>query len=247
MSAPEPLPAYSVVIPFFNEEGAVTELLAELRATMETIGLSCEAILIDDGSVDGTLARLSAVAAGWRAARCVAQGRNHGQAAALLRGFAEARAPWIITLDGDGQNSPADIPTLIAAAQAGFDMVVGIRVTRRDNWQRRAMSRLANRVRGKLLCDHLRDSGCALKVFRREVAASFWPIHSLYSFMPAFAVAAGWRITEIPVRHRERETGISKYGLGTFAWRPLADLLALWWLLRCRRLKAPPRASSGGD
>src|SRR4051812_13275887 len=240
-------PAYSVVIPFYNEQGAIAALLAELREAMEKLGLNFEVILVDDGSTDETRAKLSTIAAGWPAARCLPLGRNQGQAGALLRGFAEARAPWIITLDGDGQNSPMDIPELIAVAGNGYDMVVGIRVTRRDTWSRRAMSGLANRVRGKLLRDHLTDSGCALKVFRREIVASFYPIRSLYSFMPAFAVAAGWRITEIPVQHRERETGLSKYGFGTFAWRPLLDLMMLWWLLRHRRAKAPADAKSAAN
>lgn len=241
MNAAEVAPAYSVVIPFFNEEHAIAGLMAELRETMESNRLSCEAILIDDGSSDGTLAQLTAAAKAWPACRCLALARNQGQAAALLRGFREARAPWIITLDGDGQNLPADIPALISLAGEGYDMVVGYRQEREDSWLRRSMSGLANSIRGKLLHDHLRDSGCALKVFRREIAESFWPIRSLYSFMPAFAVAAGWRITEIPVRHRERKTGISKYGLGTFAWRPTMDLLALRWLLHHRR--AGPRFS----
>ncbi|MEO6568326.1 MAG: glycosyltransferase family 2 protein [Opitutaceae bacterium] len=247
MNAPEPMPVYSVVIPFFNEEGAVTELLAELREAMDKLGSPYEVILVDDGSSDGTLGKLSAAVTGWPAGRCVPLIRNQGQAAALLRGFAEARGRWIITLDGDGQNSPADISALLTAAN-DCDMVVGIRVARRDGWLRRVMSRLANRVRGKLLRDGLQDSGCALKVFRSEVVASFWPIRSLYSFMPAFAVAAGWRLKEIPVRHRERETGASKYGFGTFAWRPLVDLLALWWLLWRRRVKTTTDAPSAlGD
>jgi dolichol-phosphate mannosyltransferase len=234
-------PLYSVVIPFFNEEGAIPELLAELRAAMDQLGAPYEAIFIDDGSRDATLAKLSAATSAWPAARVISPGRNRGQSAALLHGLTEARGRWMITLDGDGQNSPADIPALIAAAQ-NSDMVVGIRATRRDSWLRRAMSRLANRVRGKILRDQLQDSGCALKIFRREIVPSLWPLRSLYSFIPAFAVAAGWRVTEIPVRHRERETGESKYGFGTFAWRPLVDLLSLWWLLRCRRVTLPTDA-----
>jgi len=233
MSAPAVPPVYSVVIPFYNEEGAIPGLLAELRETMDRLGAAYEVILVDDGSADGTAARLAGAAAGWPAARVIAPGVNQGQASALLRGFREVRAPWTITLDGDGQNSPADIPALIAAAR-DCDMVVGIRAVRRDTWLRRAMSRLANSVRGRLLGDRLQDGGCALKVFRTEIAREFWPIRSLYSFMPALAIAAGYRLAEIPVTHRERRTGVSKYGFGTFAWRPLMDTLALWWLLRCR-------------
>jgi dolichol-phosphate mannosyltransferase len=226
-------PLHSVVIPFYNEAGAIPALLAEVRATMDALGAPWEAVLIDDGSSDGTAAALTAATQGWPAARVIADGENQGQAAALLRGFRAARGPWIITLDGDGQNDPADIPALLAAAQQ-CDMVVGIRATRRDNWLRRAMSRIANEVRGRMLGDNLRDSGCALKVFRSEVTAAFFPIRSLYSFMPAMAGAAGWRIREQPVNHRERRSGVSKYGFGTFAWRPLVDTVALWWLLRCR-------------
>jgi dolichol-phosphate mannosyltransferase len=226
-------PVYSIVIPFYNEEGAIPALLAELRATMDQLAQPYEAILLDDGSADGTAAALVTAAVGWPNARVVSLGVNQGQATALLRGFHAARGQWIITLDGDGQNAPADIPALLEAAR-DFDMVVGIRATRRDSWLRRMMSRLANEVRGRMLGDNLRDSGCALKVFRAEVARTFFPIRSLYSFMPAMAVAAGYRVREIPVSHRERRTGVSKYGFGTFAWRPLVDTIALWWLLRCR-------------
>lgn len=233
MNAPATLPTYSVVIPFYNEEGAIPGLLAELRATLDQLGAPHEVILIDDGSRDGTVARLTAAAAGWPAVRVIALGQNQGQAAALWRGFREVRGTWIITLDGDGQNVPDDIPALLAATQ-DCDMVVGIRATRRDTWLRRAMSHLANSVRGRILGDHLRDSGCSLKLFRTEVVRSFFPIRSLYSFMPAMAIAAGHRIRELPVRHRERRSGVSNYGFGTFAWRPLVDTLALWWLLRCR-------------
>jgi len=233
MNASATVPTYSVVIPFYNEEGAVPGLLAEVRDTMNRLGGAYEVILLDDGSQDETAARLTSATADWPAARVLALGQNQGQAAALLRGFREARGAWIITLDGDGQNAPEDIPALLVAAQ-DCDMVVGIRASRRDSWLRRMMSRVANEVRGRMLGDHLQDSGCALKVFRAGVVGSFFPIRSLYSFMPAMALAAGHRVRELPVSHRERRSGVSKYGFGTFAWRPLVDTLALWWLLRCR-------------
>lgn len=233
MNASATHPTYSVVIPFYNEEGAVPHLLSELRSVMDGLGAPYEAVLIDDGSTDGTANALADATRAWPAAQVFAEGVNQGQGAALLRGFRAARGTWIITLDGDGQNDPADIPALLATAQ-DCDMVIGIRAARRDSWLRRLMSRIANEVRGRMLGDNLQDCGCALKVFRAEVVGSFFPIRSLYSFMPAMAVAAGYRLAEQPVNHRERRTGMSKYGFGTFAWRPLVDMLALWWLLRCR-------------
>ena len=233
MTANVTTPTYSVVIPFYNEAGSLEALLLELRATMEALGQPYDVILVDDGSADSTAERLFTIAGQWPACRVLASPTNEGQAAALWRGFAAARGPWIITMDGDGQNAPSDIPALIALT-ARCDMAVGIRTARQDSWLRRAMSRLANVVRGQMLGDRMHDSGCALKVFRREVAGAFWPIRSLYSFMPAFAVAAGYRVAEMPVRHRARKAGVSSYGLRAFAWKPLFDLLALWWLLRRR-------------
>jgi hypothetical protein len=131
-------------------------------------------------------------------------------------------------MDGDGQNVPADVPRLLARLAAA-DMVVGVRVDRADAFVRRAVSRLANRIRARVLRDGVRDTGCALKAFRREVAAEFIPIASLYSFMPALAVAAGFRVVEEPVRHRPRRRGASKYGLRIFLWRPALDMLGVWW------------------
>lgn len=229
-------PNYSVVIPFFNEAAVARALVEEVGAALEMLDEPFEIVAVDDGSIDSTMAELAQAAAQWPQCRVFRQPRNTGQAAALLRGFAEARAPILITLDGDGQNVPADILRLLPLLQQA-DMAVGVRAARHDSWLRRAMSRLANRVRAQVLGDGLSDSGCALKVFRREVVESFWPIRSLYSFMPAFAVAAGFRVTEIRVQHRARRGGRSKYGLGVMLWRPLADLLALWWLLRRRGVR----------
>jgi hypothetical protein len=139
----------------------------------------------------------------------------------------------IATLDGDGQNVPADLPDLRAQLE-NCDLVVGWRAQRNDTALRRAMSRVANAVRGRFLGDRLHDSGCALKVMRREVVGSLLPIKSLYSFIPAMAVAAGFRVRELPVRHRERRHGRSSYGLGVMWWRPCMDMLALKWVLTRR-------------
>jgi dolichol-phosphate mannosyltransferase len=232
--------ACSVVIPFHNEEANCRVVLDELRAVLETLATPSEVIAVEDGSSDGTLAALRSVADQWPSLRVVPLGRNCGQAPALFAGMRLARAPVIVTMDGDGQNVPADIPRLLEALP-GADLVAGVRVGRADSWLRRRMSVLANAVRQRLLHDGMRDSGCALKAFRREVVEAFLPLRTLYSFMPALAVAAGFRVAQVPVQHRARERGQSHYGLGVMLWRPAIDMLGLWWWRR-RRFSMPPLA-----
>ncbi|MES2696427.1 MAG: glycosyltransferase [Verrucomicrobiota bacterium] len=224
-------PDLSVIIPFYNEAPNIAPLLAELRDALTPLNLSVEILLIDDGSTDGTATALTAAAAAWPAIRIENFSRNRGQAAALWWGFHNARGTWFAMLDGDGQNPPAELARLWPLRDTA-DMLAGARLGRRDSTLRRAMSRIANRTRRALLRDGVSDTGCSLKLFRREVAGSFLPIRTLYSFLPAFAVAGGWTVREIPVAHRARHAGVSKYGLRTMAILPLLDLLALTWLLR---------------
>lgn len=226
--------ALSIVIPFFNEAPNVATLLAEVWGALRGLPEPWEIVAVDDGSVDGTALELLECSERFPRLTFLHHRDNRGQAAALWTGFAAARGVVIVTLDGDGQNDPADIPRLLAALENGADLVAGVRVERRDSWLRKRMSRVANAVRGRILGDGVRDTGCALKAFRREVCASFLPIRTLYSFMPAFAVAAGFRVVEMPVRHRPRKAGTSKYGLGVMLWRPLVDLLGVWWFTRRR-------------
>lgn len=227
-------PEISVVVPFYNEGGAVAALLAEIRASLETAGIErFEIVAVNDGSSDATGEILRLGAADDRRLVLLDLEKNGGQAAAVLRGLHAARAPVLVTMDGDGQNDPADIPKLLALLP-GADMVVGYRHPRNDSWLRRKMSRLANRVRGAMLHDGVRDSGCALKAMRREVVESFLPMKTLYSFMPALAVAGGFRVQEAPVHHRARASGVSSYGLRQFLWRPLLDLMGVWWFVRRR-------------
>jgi dolichol-phosphate mannosyltransferase len=163
----------------------------------------------------------------------------------LMTAFNAVRGAIVVTLDGDGQNDPADIPAMLVRLDQA-DLVVGVRAQRRDSTLRKTMSRVANGVRRRWLSDGVSDTGCALKVFRREVIASFLPIRTLYSFIPACAAAAGFRVVEYRVHHRHRTAGVSKYGLWTMLWRPLADMLALGWVLR-RRIPRVTADESAAD
>ena len=235
MSAPEP--ELSVVIPFYNEAANVAPLLVELREVLTSLGVPTELICVDDGSDDTTAAELVAVANGWPELHIEHFPQNRGQAAALRCGFRFARGAWIAMLDGDGQNPPAELGRLWALRPSA-DMICGARTDRQDSGLRLLMSRLANTVRRALLHDNVSDTGCSLKLFRREVAASFLPIRTMYSFLPAFAVAAGFTVRQVPVAHRRRHAGKSKYGLWVMAVRPMLDLLAVAWRLRRTRHSA---------
>lgn len=229
----EAAPDLSVVIPFYNEAGNITPLLREIRTVAEEQGWRVEVLGVDNGSADGTAAELAAMAAEWSAVRVLTLQPNRGQAGALWAGLHAARAPLVATMDGDGQNVPGDLPALHALLDR-CEMAVGWRCERHDSALRKAMSRVANAVRGRLMGDRLHDGGCALKVMRREVVASFLPIKTLYSFMPAMALSAGFRVAERPVRHRERRHGQTTYGLAVMWWRPFVDMVALLWILRRR-------------
>ena len=246
-SAP-PAPQLSVVVPVFEEEENLEPLLREIDAALA--GLDYELVLVDDGSRDGSRAALERLLPAWPRLRVLLHDRNHGQSAALLTGFAAARAPVIATLDGDLQNDPADVPRLLALLDAGWDVVSGVRARRRDDFVRRASSRIANRVRGGLLEDGISDVGCSLKVYRAACLRRLPPFHGMHRFLPALARLEGARVTEVPVAHRPRRYGRSKYGIGNRLWRGLADLLGVWWLkhrwVRVERVEELARAVGPG-
>lgn len=232
--------SHTIVIPFYNEQGNVLNLLQDLEAVEREHGYAWEYVLVDDCGTDGTPALLKQWASPRDRCTVVRMPGNQGQAAALYAGLQKVSTPWIITLDGDGQNVPFDIPKLLALTDTA-DMVVGIRAQRQDTWLRRSMSRWANRIRSKCLGDSMLDSGCALKVFDRRIIPALIPIRTLYSFMPAMAVAAGFRVAQTPVTHRPRTAGKSNYGLRAFCWYPLVDMIGmLWYRKRCIR-QHPPR------
>jgi glycosyltransferase involved in cell wall biosynthesis len=224
-------PQYSVVVPFFDEAANASALLSEIAEVMQGIGAPYEVILVNDGSADATATILADCASSRPGWKLLDLARNRGQAVALYAGLRAASAPVVITMDGDGQNDPHDIPLLLRGLGEA-DMVVGVRVDRHDGWARRTMSRVANRLRQRILRDGMDDSGCALKAFRREIVDALLPIRTLYSFLPAMAVAAGFKVAQCPVAHRSRAGGRSSYGVRVFLWRPILDTFGLWWYSR---------------
>jgi glycosyltransferase involved in cell wall biosynthesis len=236
-------PSYSIVIPVYNEEDVVGNLLEELRSFASTWCTDYELLLVDDGSSDRTAEIIGSQFANWSQGRLIRLSRNCGQAAALYYGMKRARGRVVILLDGDGQNDPQDIPKILAPLNE-VDMVVGIRAERRDSFVRRAMSRLANAARSRILGDGVVDSGCGIKAFHRRVIDAFIPMQTLYSFIPALAISAGFNIRQVPVRHRPRSGGKSKYGVRQFLWKPLLDLAGVWWFVRRRCPLAAEKSSA---
>ena len=237
---------FSIVVPFYNEHSNAAPLIREIRSVTATWSDAYEAILVDDGSSDCTAATIRNEILTWPEAKLLQLPENYGQAAALYLGMQASRGEYLVLLDGDGQNDPRDIPRLLKALD-GADFVVGVRRDRHDSVARLILSRIGNAARNRLLGDGIRDSGCGLKAFRREVIEAFIPIQTLYSFMPALAMSAGHRITQLPVCHRPRRSGKSKYGIRAFAWRPFIDLLGVWWFCkrRCRNPLAKSAKSAG--
>jgi dolichol-phosphate mannosyltransferase len=232
-TAARPEPFYSIVVPVYNEEDVVGGLLNELRSFASNWRDDYELLMVDDGSSDRTAEIIDNQFANWSQGKLIRLSRNCGQAAALFYGMKRARGNIVILLDGDGQNDPQDIPKILAPLDE-VDMVVGIRVERRDSFARRAMSRLANAARSRILGDGVVDSGCGIKAFHRRVVDAFIPMRTLYSFIPALAISAGFTIRQVPVRHRPRSGGKSKYGVRQFLWKPLLDMAGVWWFTRRR-------------
>jgi dolichol-phosphate mannosyltransferase len=240
-----PAPDISIVIPVCNEEENV-EPLARETADALAAHASHEIIFVDDGSTDGTAAAaLRARAAGLSQLRLLRHARRSGQSAAIATGVRAARAPLIATLDGDGQNDPGDIPRLVAALRSSqsdrLRLVIGNRTTRRDTWIRRVSSRIANGVRARLLRDGTPDTGCGLKVFDRAVFLDMPRFDHMHRFMPALFRREGYDVISVPVNHRERSRGRSKYGLHNRLWVGIVDLVGLVWLLRRPSPRIPVR------
>ncbi len=218
------LPDFSVVIPLYNEEDNVALLQRELRDALA--GRSYEIVLVDDGSTDRTVERVERSPG----VRLIEFGKNAGQSAAMIAGMRAARAPIIVLLDGDLQNDPKDIPLLLDEIQKGADLVCGYRARRRDTIVKKLTSRIANFVRSRFVGDGVRDTGCTLKALRRECVPALVPFKGVHRFLPALIKNAGFHLVEVPVNHRARQFGLSKYGLGNRAVRATLDMLGVRWL-----------------
>lgn len=221
-------PRYSLVVPFYQEAGNILPVITAARGVITKLDPQFEAILVDDGSTDRTGSELAQAAAADPRCQIITLPENRGQAVALFTGLLQSRGEIILTMDGDGQNDPEDFPALLALLErSGADVACGWRHDRHDNALRRALSRLANSIRSRYLRDGLHDAGCQLRVFRRDVIAALQPSPLMQTFLPAMAVAAGFRVVELPVRHHPRRHGDSKYGLRNLWWRPCTEMLRL--------------------
>ena len=226
---------FSVVIPVFNEEGNIGSLLLEVRAALNG-KRTFEIIVVDDGSTDQTWPLLKDYCKDLLELNIIQHPRKFGQSIALITGVKAARAPWILTLDGDGQNDPADIERLLIKVaeptRAGHFLIIGNRSKRHDSWLRIFSSRIANNVRQALLHDECPDSGCGLKVFERKAFLDLPKFDHMHRFLPALFKRAGGTVINIEVSHRPRIYGVSKYGVFNRFWVGVIDLFGVIWLQR---------------
>jgi len=234
----------SIVVPVRNEAENVLPLLAEIHAALDAPQVNFgdfEVLYVDDGSSDATPQRLAEALARYARLRVLVHRERYGQSAALLTGFRAARGDWIATLDGDGQNDPADIPKLIAArdgaARAGLQLISGFRKNRKDAWLKRVASRIANGVRSGMLGDATADTGCGLKLIARAACLELPVFDHMHRFLPALVQRAGGATLSVEVNHRPRSHGKSHYGVAGRLWFGIVDLCGVLWLKR--RAKRP--------
>ncbi len=232
----------SLVIPARNEAENIEPLIREIRAALDG-HLDYEVVFVDDGSDDQTAEVLRRVRLEFPRLRAVRHARSCGQSAAIRSGIEAARAPWVLTMDGDGQDDPADAPRLLAARreEGGRPLLVcGYRRLRRDGWVKRMSSRIANGVRSRLLGDATPDTGCGLKLCRRDLFLSLPFFDHMHRFLPALVIRAGGEVTSVEVHHRPRLRGTSNYGIHNRLWVGIVDMLGVMWLQR--RAKFPVTA-----
>ena len=231
-ASPQPGPAYSVVVPFYNEASTIDELYRRIVATMDSLGKPYEMVFVDDGSQDGTVAALGRLSEADGRVTFVELRRNFGQTAALAAGFDQAAGETVIAMDGDLQHAPEDIPALLKPLDDGYDLVSGWRKHRVDNfWLRRFPSAVANRLMSLLSGVQIHDFGTTFKVYRRDLLQHVRLYGEMHRFIPALASAVGARICEVPIQNIVRPEGKSNYGLGR-TLSVMMDLLTVRFLLR---------------
>jgi dolichol-phosphate mannosyltransferase len=230
----------SIVIPVKNEAGNITPLIAEIAAALDGKGIDYEIVYVDDGSDDGTAAELARLRATSARLRVMTHRRSCGQSAAIRSGVRAARAAWIATLDGDGQNDPADLPSLWQIAKAAPAepplLIAGHRARRQDSWTKRRASKIANAIRRCMLHDDTPDTGCGLKLFPRAMFLDLPYFDHMHRFLPALALREGGVVRSLSVNHRPRERGVSKYGVFDRLWVGISDLFGVMWLRRRQSL-----------
>ena len=234
------MPELSVVVPVHNERDNIVPLLSEIVTALRGKA-EFEIVYVDDASKDDSLAVLTAAKGQFPELRVLRHLSQSGQSTALRTGIRAARGAWIATLDGDGQNDPADIPKLLdarASADPNIKLFAGWRVNRRDSGSKRWASKIANAIRSRLLRDETPDTGCGIKLFEREVFLDLPHFNHMHRYLPALFKRAGWQSVSVPVNHRERSTGVSKYNNLGRAWVGLADLRGVAWLIKRGKVTA---------
>jgi dolichol-phosphate mannosyltransferase len=231
------MPALSVVVPVYNEEGNVAPLVGEIVAALRG-RIDFEIVYVDDLSKDATLERLKQMQASTPELRIVRHLANAGQSTAIRNGVKAARGAWIATLDGDGQNDPADIPKLLAKrgeSPADVKLFAGWRVNRQDSGSKRWASKWANAIRSRMLRDSTPDTGCGIKLFEREAFLDLPWFDHMHRYLPALMQRAGWKTVSVPVNHRHRASGVSKYNNLGRALVGIRDLRGVAWLIARNR------------
>lgn len=223
----------SILVPVFNEAGNITPLTREVQQAMADLKIDYELVFVDDASTDETWLEIEKAHAIEPRVRALRHNKNAGQSAALWTGIQHSEAPLIATLDGDLQNDPADLPKLIKEVES-CDFVCGVRARRNDSWLRRTSSKVARIARRRALKVDFCDTGCAMRVFKRSALKGVFPFNGLHRFMPVLVHAAGGVTREVPINHRPRVAGVSKYGLHNRLWRGIADLFAIAWYQKRR-------------
>jgi glycosyltransferase involved in cell wall biosynthesis len=226
-----PSPDLSVVFPVYNEEENIPILLDEIVKALEGPPWSYEIVAVDDGSTDRSLDVLRASRTKHPNLRVLTFEKNSGQTAALDAAWRAARGAYVVSLDADLQNDPADIPVMMRKLdESAADMVIGIRVNRHDTWSRKMQSKIGNGVRNWITNDHITDTGCSLKLIKHDAIDRIRLYTGMHRFLPTLVRMQGYTVVEMPVNHRARQFGISKYGAMNRAFRGLADCMAVRWM-----------------